>query len=213
MIYFDKDTKQRDFNSPKNQAIMKAFKNHHIDLNITHIVNSYYHLNEDFKTDLEEHENYHRYDINGEEYFKSDLEELSEKLEEQESLLSDLEEYDSLKEFYEDDPEFAASEYEQEILRKIEVAEDYKETVWNLQSDVEELQEEIKNAEPHEPTFLAFYVVSSWLHQRIKQNGGVSLEFANHWTYCSESYGDDHILMQIAYDNNFLEGQENEWKV
>lgn len=125
------------------------------------------------------------------------IEELHEQIEEIENEISEIEE-----QF--DNEKIDQEEYDAR-LEKLE----------NLKSEIEGKIEELEREqdEPQEP--YEWWIVSSWLCNKLKEKGEVVLEDENIWGRCCTGQAIllDSVISDICEEMGILEGQEHEWKV
>jgi len=77
--------------------------------------------------------------------------------------------------------------------------------------------ERLKNAEYEYKEVFEWWEVSSWLLEKLKEQGEPILdnEFGEWWGRCTTGQAIllDYVISKIAFDMEILEGQANEWKV
>lgn len=100
---------------------------------------------------------------------------------------------------------------EKEIQVKEEEKEKLEEEIQNIENQIEELERE--QDEPNE--VYEWWMVSSWLCNKLKEHGEVVLEDESIWGRCCTGQAIllDGVISEICTEMGILEGQEHEWKV
>jgi len=190
-------TKTANVNSSKNQDIKGKFVSREVLACVTEMVE--YIIKQGFEDNnapfsLDDCSNYYT-DNSGE------IEELAEKKEQLEEEIQDIENsIEELKEEESKDEEIQAKENEKTKL---------EEEISSIENKIEELEEE--QGEVNEP--YEWWIVSSWLCDKLKEKGEVVLEDENIWGRQTSGQAIllDSVISEICSDMGILEGQEHEW--
>lgn len=77
------------------------------------------------------------------------------------------------------------------------------------------LLHEVPEAEPQD--IFEYWIVSSWLGEKLREKGEPVLARGGGWIWGRTCTGQaillDHVISEICYDMEILEGQAREWKV
>jgi len=99
------------------------------------------------------------------------------------------------------------------ITQRLRKKSELKQRFNTLESDIELLE----NAEYQYKEVFEWWVVSSWLLEKLKEQGEPILDndFGEWWGRCTtgQAISLDYVISKIAFDMEILEGQANEWKV
>lgn len=108
----------------------------------------------------------------------------------------------------------------EELRERLEIYEDDcedGETLASFKDVVESDISALENAEYQYKEVFEWWVVSSWLLEKLKAQGEPILEndFGEWWGRCTTGQAIllDYSISKIAFDMEILEGQANEWKV
>jgi len=191
-------TKTVNVNSSKNQDIKGKFVSREVLSCVTGMVE--YIIKQGFEDreapfSLDDCSNYYT-DNSGK------IEELTEKKEQLEEEIQDIE--NSIEELEDED-----GNKDEEIQTKENEKNKLEEKISSIENKIEELEEE--QGEVNEP--YEWWIVSSWLCDKLKEKGEVVLEDENIWGRQTSGQAIllDSVISEICSDMGILEGQEHEW--